>query len=207
MSITANKLLQLTIEGNAADLRLLVTRSNCNYQDPVRGLTLLSWAVTLGHLEVAQLLLSLNASLLAKDRDGFLPIHRAAWSSSKEMCELLLKYGADVNSVNSSRMNMTPLILASMRGETSIVNLLCIHGANVDHQGSDQLSAISLAARCGSQDVVTFLMNAGADCFDARFQADLGAEKTRTIPERERFNEISRVLCQVWARQSQASIK
>ena len=207
MSITANRLLQLTIEGHATELRSLLTRSNCNYQDPQHGLTLLAWAVTLDHIEVAQLLLERNASVRAKDRHGFLPIHRAAWCASAAMCELLVKNGADVNAVNVDRMSMTPLILASMRGETSIVNLLCVHGANVDHKGSDGLSAISLAARCGSLEVVAFLMNAGADCYDARFQSDIGSESTKTVKERERYNEINRVLCNVWAPQSQVSIK
>lgn len=207
MSITANKILAAVIDGNLAEVRALATRSNCNYQDPVEGLTLISWAVTRSHLEIAAHLVDLGASLLAKDKRGFLPIHRAAWCSSVDMCRLLLDNGALVDAANRTVGNITPLILASMRGDTNVVNFLCIRGARVDQKAEDGLTALSLAARCGSMDVVAFLMNAGADCYDARFQADIGSENTRTMAERERFNQINKVLCNVWASQSQVSIK
>ena len=56
----------------------------------------------------------------------------------------------------------TPLMLASWRGQTDMVELLLSQGADVDAAGEDGHSALSRAAQSGHLRIVEMLLNAGA---------------------------------------------
>jgi len=80
---------------------------------------------------------------LDKDRDleGRTPLHIASWQGKSEMVELLLRYGADVNSVD--REQRTPLQSSAWQGHEKVVWLLLKAGARCDQpcaQGATPLS-------------------------------------------------------------------
>ncbi|XP_007954252.1 protein phosphatase 1 regulatory subunit 16A [Orycteropus afer afer] len=71
------------------------------------GATLLHIASANGFGEAAALLLEHRVSLSAKDRDGWEPLHAAAYWGQLHLVELLVAHGADLN--GKSLMDETPL--------------------------------------------------------------------------------------------------
>nr|KAF6405487.1 protein phosphatase 1 regulatory subunit 16A [Rousettus aegyptiacus] len=71
------------------------------------GATLLHVAAASGFSEAAALLLEHQASLSAKDCDGWEPLHAAAYWGQVHLVELLVAHGADLN--GKSLMDETPL--------------------------------------------------------------------------------------------------
>ena len=55
-------------------------------------------------------------------RDGWTPLHEAAYYGHKDVVQLLLMRGADHNSV--THLGTTPLSLALRQGHTGVINIL-----------------------------------------------------------------------------------
>ncbi len=78
-----------------------------NELDPRLGITPLAWASMGGRLETARLIISKGGNVNAKNRDGSVALHGAAFLGQVKIVELLLKNGANVNAENA--MKETPL--------------------------------------------------------------------------------------------------
>jgi len=89
------------------DIRSLL-RAGADIDAPQdHGATLLHIAAANGFGEAAAVLLEHRASLSAKDRDGWEPLHAAAYWGQVHLVELLVAHGADLN--GKSLMDETPL--------------------------------------------------------------------------------------------------
>jgi ankyrin repeat protein len=79
-------------------------------------------------------LLKQDASLTgAKDADGSTPLHCATWKGQKEVVEVLLQHGADVNVHNNNdHWGTTPLHAAAHGNQKAIAELLIAHGADIN---------------------------------------------------------------------------
>ncbi len=77
------------------------------------------------------------------------------------VAELLIEYGADVNTQNQNQE--TPLELASAHGELEIVRLLLTSGASVNSQDVQESTPLHRAAQGGYLDIVALLLKSGAD--------------------------------------------
>lgn len=87
---------------------------------------------------------------------------QAVKTGDVEEVKSLLSLGSDVNARYDAAM--TPLYWAAQEGQTTIVQLLLDHGADVN--GSDLLSgwtALHMAAMYGHDSVVELLLNGGAN--------------------------------------------
>lgn len=79
-------------------------------------------------LKVIKLLITAGSKLnIQDDASGFTPLHCAAINGKKEVVELLISRGADLNL--KDRNGRTPLKAAAERGHTEIDKLLRRHGA------------------------------------------------------------------------------
>lgn len=99
----------------------------------------------------------IHASLLEKkDIFGNTPIHYAAAFGKKEILNLLLSQGANVNAKNKNRM--TPLLLASAAGHDDIVQLLLQSKANINARDREGRTALHYASYNGYQTIVEKLL-------------------------------------------------
>lgn len=116
-------------------------------------------AVQDGAADEVESLLSAGASPNAIDSDDeWNPIHYAARDGYKEIVELLLDRGSDVDPKTTS--GSTPLSLAAGSGFSGIVELLIDHGASIDTV--DRLGRKPIH-RAKNVDVLKLLLERGAD--------------------------------------------
>ena len=82
-----------------------------------------------GHIEAVKQHLDSGVNVNAK-RTGSTPMHQAAYYGQKEVAELLIAKGADVNAKDDN--GQTPLFNAAYLGRKEIVELLIAEGADVN---------------------------------------------------------------------------
>jgi len=109
----------------------------------------------------ARLLLDAGANVHKRDNDGRSPIINAACAGEKNMCELLLQRGAELDD-KDELTNKTPLIFASYAGHEDTVELLVKKGADVNHIDNFQWSALMFAAYTGKDRLVRILLKSSA---------------------------------------------
>lgn len=90
-------------------------------------------------------------------------VHRVIKRGDVETLHAALKSGLDPNL--SNQYGWTLLMLAAMRGNTSIGKLLIEAGADVDHRNKFRDTALSLAVHTGHPSFVKLLLSTGA-CLD-----------------------------------------
>lgn len=94
----------------------------------------------------------------AKDNFGYTALHYAARAGHMDVCRLLLRGGAEVESGTKSGA-VTPLQRAALRGKVDVVQLLVEQGrANVRTEDADGKTALHRAVEGGHLDVVMYLM-------------------------------------------------
>ncbi len=138
---------------------------------------LLAYSVLVDNIEVAKWLLGSNASIdLAEDIDFFDTRYNlltlAVAVQSREIVELLLGYGADVNAYDKS--GITALITAVSRQDTGIANALLNAGADPNQPSSCDLRIYPLiyAVMKGNVNLVQQLIDSGAHLSSVSFKAD-----------------------------------
>lgn len=117
-------------------------------------------AVGSDNIKVATTLLKAGAQVNAqwKDRTA---LYIAAQKGVKEMAELLLQNGADVNAETGKWGSA--LQAATSYGRTEVVKLLLKHGAKVNAQGGECGSALAAASLGCQSIIVSILLQNGAD--------------------------------------------
>jgi ankyrin repeat protein len=111
------------------------------------------------------------AALLAQDAslantyapDGFTPLGLAAFFGRREVVELLLQQGADVNAVSRNVSGYTALTGAVAGGHREIVATLLAHGARADHRYGPGYTPLHEAAASGKLEIARLLLEHGAD--------------------------------------------
>ncbi|KAI4120703.1 MAG: hypothetical protein LQ338_006827 [Usnochroma carphineum] len=85
----------------------------------------------------------------------------AVRSRSTKMIDMLLKYGADINSKDV--VDQTALHIASQDGDLAVMKRLLAHGADIEAQGLFARTSLSYAAKAGHEDCVLALLHNGAE--------------------------------------------
>ena len=107
------------------------------------GFTPLHMAVTMGHREMAELLLVQGADVDARDTFGQTSLHQAARWGHKDLAEFLIAKGADVNAKDEA--GGTVLHHAAIQGDESVVELLIARGADVNARNNKNRTPLDLA--------------------------------------------------------------
>ncbi len=105
-------------------------------------------------------LVKAGADVNVPNRNGWTPLHCAAYNSGKEQVALLVKLGGDIEALNN--YERTPLALAAGRGFGAVGPLLEL-GANVNAQDVDGRTPLIRAAEVGHWTVIGDLLNHNAD--------------------------------------------
>ena len=87
----------------------------------------------------------------------------AAQRGDVEKVRTLLEKGADINYKDDIVLGHTPLTIAAAWGHTEVVSLLLDHGASVDQQNEDGVSALQCAASTTKSEMVKLLLDRKAD--------------------------------------------
>jgi ankyrin repeat protein len=127
------------------------------------GMTALHWAAVRDDSQLASLLLSRGADVEARTRhNAMTPIFLASGNGGVATLRLLLKAGADPNSVNGN--GTTALMTAASSGNPESVQLLLDHGANVHAKETVRgQTALMFAAALNRDEVIRLLVARGAD--------------------------------------------
>jgi hypothetical protein len=112
-----------------AALVLLLAFSGCNVQAPPELFT----AISQGDLEYTKTTLQENPKLVnSKDESGNTPLLLAAIAGNKDLCEVLIANGANLD---VQGQNGTALYEATIGNHKDIVELLINNGANLEAKG------------------------------------------------------------------------
>lgn len=156
------------LDANRLDLYKIVIAAgfDLNHEhDGTIGGTLI-WATLADHIPLAKYLLEKGADPNRDLQDGvYRPLAKAAEKNNVAMIELFIKYGAQINSSGA-------LIVAAEHGNLDAVRCLISYGANIDlirltvtdlcTKTGEEESALHKAVKGGHEDVVTFLVESGA---------------------------------------------
>lgn len=155
-------------QGHTACAKMLIDKGANVNSSTVEQTTPLSEACDRGHMACVTLLLQHGATAQGSSLSDS-PIHRAAAKGHLECIETLVHHGADVDlHVDKSG---SPLYTASTNQYLSTVRKLLQLGANVN-MGRDRESPLH-AARLSSPELVSALLEHGADCSSRNAQGNL----------------------------------
>ena len=106
-----------------------------------------------------------SASVHGNDKEGWTPLHEAAWRSPGRVTELLLEHGAELEPRTNAHQRSipepfydtdelmhgfnTPLHLAACCANLEAFTLLLEHGASLDSSDTNGLMALHMAAYAG----------------------------------------------------------
>jgi hypothetical protein len=139
-----------------------------------------------GKVSLARCMLSSSAiSDSAMQKLGPPALAYAAHGGDKEIVDVLLAKGVDVNSRNE--FGSTVLYTASLRGHEKVVGLLLAKGADVNAERADSSTALHAASSRGNSETVKVLLARGADVsvrggyFDTALQAASSSGNEETV--------------------------
>lgn len=127
------------------------------------GTTALHWAAFRDDLDMAKMLIAAGANVKAETREGAItPLFMACTNGNAAMIDLLLKSGADANSVKAN--GTTALMTASASGSADAVKVLVDHGADVNAKETVHgQTALMFASALNRDAVVKVLLAHKAD--------------------------------------------
>jgi TonB family protein len=115
-----------------------------------------------GDLQKVKSLLTENPELISSKWYGSMPLHEAAANGHKDVVELLLAKGADVNAKDRNA-SATPLFWGVWSGNKDVVVLLLANNANANAKNENGWTPLHKAAQCGRKDMAELLLVKGAD--------------------------------------------
>jgi len=113
-----------------------------------------------GREDLLKYVLDCGVNIRGKDDKAFTPFHYATKLGHMNVCELLIKGGAEID---AKAHGMTPLLGAALYGQLDICELLVKGGAKIDAEGMVEPTALDFAAQIGHLDICKLLIKGGAN--------------------------------------------
>ena len=121
------------------------------------------WACRGNHIETARQLMKLGADLQLQNDKGSSPLYFAVRYGFEQLVSVLIKEGkADVHQQRKLGL-ISPIVLASALGYTTIVRTLLDHGADINLKITGGFTPLHHASVQGNLDTVELLLDRGAD--------------------------------------------
>jgi ankyrin repeat protein len=154
--------LRLAIEERNTDLTKRLIRSGADLTDD-RGCEALSIAADVGNLELVSYLTKIGVNPNPQNTSTCYPaLLNATRRGDKEMVELLLNFGADINASSSRYSYPSPLVSAAGNGDSQLVQLLLDCGMHTEDRCLRQQTALGIATYQGHSELARQLLDAGA---------------------------------------------
>jgi ankyrin repeat protein len=143
-------------KGDLARIKALLGKgTDINGQDSA-GRTALHLAVLNERVEVVRTLLEAGADVdITDQRFGFRPLHFSARKGNAGVCELLVRYGADLDA--QSLRGKTALHLAVINGNLAVVTILLKYLARVDICDNNNKTPLQYAEAKGHTEIVSLI--------------------------------------------------
>jgi hypothetical protein len=151
--------------GNPAIVDALIRAGAVVNEDLINGLTALHVVCLVeGHeyLDIARLLLDNGAEVNARDRvnNNRTPLYYAIENKHRNIIQLLIARGADMNNVSDSH---TGLMAAIVYDNNEVIDILIHAGANINAKGLVGYTPLHFASRENNLEAVQQLLAAGAN--------------------------------------------
>jgi ankyrin repeat protein len=101
--------------------------------------------------------------LLSYSRNGWNPLHYAAFADNADTAAALLDAGADVNARAKNKFDNTPLQVSLLTSSRNAAKVLLDRGADVNARQAEGVTALHEAAQSGDGEIIQMLLAAGAD--------------------------------------------
>jgi ankyrin repeat protein len=96
-------------------------------------------------------------------KNGWTPLHAAAFAGNLPAARLLLDAGAEVNARAKNQFENTPLQVSMLTRSRAVAKLLLSRGAEVNAVQAEGVTALHEAAQAGDLEMIRALLAAGAD--------------------------------------------
>jgi len=130
--------------------------------DPKKEIMTIFDYAAIGDTEKMKSLIATGQDVNTKPKSGVVPLIWASLTGHREIAELLIQNGADVNYHNPSGLGGTPLIIASVAGNKEIVELLLANGADSSVKNNAGKTALDMASKRKHAEIVELLQKHGA---------------------------------------------
>jgi 26S proteasome non-ATPase regulatory subunit 10 len=122
----------------------------------IRGHAPIHLATAKGNRDVVKLLLENGADVnVAGTESGCTSLHYAASLGYVDLCELLVRYGAEADAQTANRE--TPLHLAVARGHSEVLAILLKYHARLDIRDKNGMTPLQLAENIKNWEIVTLI--------------------------------------------------
>ncbi|MGL5029329.1 MAG: ankyrin repeat domain-containing protein [Wolbachia pipientis] len=120
-------------------------------------------AIENNNKNIIEFLLSKEVGVNDTDKQGYTPLHYAAWRGRLEVAKFLIEKGADINAADTSTTGKKPIHVAAENNSESVIEFLLEKGVSVDEADKNGWTPLHYAARFGQPEVAKFLIEKGAD--------------------------------------------
>lgn len=159
MALNSDLLIDAAGDNDLTLIRKLLARgADVNTNDQSGTQTPLISAITNGHVEAVELLVSQpSCNVNMETSDGYTALIWASIYFNTSIVTTLLQHGADLD--HETKTGKTALIAAALFGEANAVRMLVEAGAKVNYRTKDDAnSALFCAAKNGHLEVVQILV-------------------------------------------------
>jgi len=148
-------------EGHVEVVELLIDKGADMSLHGKNGVSLLHLALHQGHSEIVKLFIAKGADAVSKCGScGLSPLATAAANCGREVVNLLIGKGADVN--EKGEEGLSALHTAAENGNNDVAELLIEKGAKVNATFKYKWTPLHIAADNGHQEIVELLLSNGA---------------------------------------------